>query len=284
MQNLVSVIMPVYQVHRIYLKRSIESIISQTYDNLEFIVVIDPSTSKKRREDVIATVDEYRDDKRIRVILNKVRKGFTRSLNSGIVSSKGEYIARMDSDDISANERLEKQLKFLKNSRAHIAGTWARIIDHEGKKIGVAKPPTDSETIKRLIMLHNPIIHGSVMMEKGVFRNIALYSPYFRANEDYEVWLRAINSGYLISNVPDFLFYLRENPASITRGSEWLANRLNYLRCKVFALIKYNYRSIRDVAYCLGSIMALFTYPKASPIKSLISNMQKRISQKYLKS
>ncbi|MFX0096386.1 MAG: glycosyltransferase [Candidatus Hodarchaeota archaeon] len=283
MQDLVSVIMPVYRTYGPYLEKSIESILNQTHDSLELITIIDPDLNDKHHKDVIAVINDYQDDKRIRVICNKTRKGFTRSLNRGIVSSKGEFIARMDSDDISVKTRLERELELLKSSKIHIVGTWAKIVDYEEKMVGVATPPTDSKAIRKIVMLHNPIIHGSVMIEKDVFRNIGLYSPHFRANEDYEVWLRAIKAGYLIANIPKFLFHLRENPTSITRGREWLINRLNYLRSKAFAAVQYGFRSLRDIAFCISTITALFTYPRAGPIRSLIANMQNRISQKHLK-
>jgi len=275
--------MPVYRTYRPYLKKSIESIINQTHENLELIIIIDPDPNNKHHKDVMAAINDYQDDKRIRVICNRTREGFTRSLNRGIVSSKGEFIARMDSDDISAKTRLKRELELLKSSKIHIVGTWARIVDHKEKIVGVATPPTDSKAIRKIILLHNPIIHGSVMIEKDVFRNIGLYSPHFRANEDYEVWLRAIKAGYLLANIPEFLFHLRENPTSITRGREWLINRLNYLRSKVIATVQYGFRSPRDIAFCISTITALFTYPRAGPIRSLIVNIQNRISQKHLK-
>ncbi len=283
MRDLVSVIMPVYRTYRSYLRKSIQSIINQTYDNLELIIIVDPGPNNKQHRDVMAAINEYQDDKRIRIIRNRTRKGFTRSLNRGIVSSKGELIARMDSDDVSAKTRLERELELLKSSKIPIVGTWARIVNYEDKIVGLVTPPTDSKAIRKIVMLHNPIIHGSVMLEKEVFRNIGLYSPHFRANEDYEVWLRAIRYGYRMANIPEFLFHLRENPLSITRGREWLINRLNYLRCKVIATVQYNFKSLRDIAFCISSITALITYPRAGPIRNLIVNMQNRISQKHLK-
>ena len=122
--KLLSIIMPIYNSSSILLKRSIDSILSQTHDNLELIIVMDKSTPEVDNE-ILNTLDNNRDDHRLKYLVHKTKKGLIASLNEGISLSKGQYIARADFDDVSSSERLECQLNFLEENQNHLVGSWA---------------------------------------------------------------------------------------------------------------------------------------------------------------
>ena len=123
--KLISVLMPVYNTKEEFLRTAIESILNQTFSNFEFIIINDGSTNNA--EDVILS---YKDDRII--YLKQENQGIVAALNNGWDRAKGEYIARMDSDDISFPERFEKQLKFLEeNPEYSLVGSWAEVIPNK---------------------------------------------------------------------------------------------------------------------------------------------------------
>ena len=116
---LISVIMPNYNTSVEYLSLAVDSILSQTYENFEFIIIDDCSTDES--VDYLASIT----DPRVRVIRNDVNRGITASLNVALDNARGDYIARMDSDDVSLPERFEKQIAFMEaNPDVIVCGTW----------------------------------------------------------------------------------------------------------------------------------------------------------------
>lgn len=225
----ISVIMSVYNGEK-FLKESVLSILNQTYADFEFIIINDGSTDLSL--EILRGFEEK--DKRIRLI-SRENKGLTPSLNEGIKLAQGEYIARMDSDDISMPERFEKQITFLeKNKDIALCGTWAINIDENGNEIGEYKTPITNKEIKKNILFHNPFIHPSVMIRKEIVNNIGLYNEKIKYAQDYEYWLRMIKKNK-VANLDDFLIKYRIAKKSMTRKSnipmrlEGLFMRLAYL-------------------------------------------------------
>jgi glycosyltransferase involved in cell wall biosynthesis len=143
----ISVVMSVYNGEK-YLRQAIESILQQTYTDFEFIIIDDGSTDSSRE-----IIQSY-DDKRIRLVINEQNIGLTKSLNKGIRLAKGEFIARMDADDISLPQRFEKQVAYLdSHPEVGVLGTYANIIDHRGKIINNIIFPTEHETILWTMLL-----------------------------------------------------------------------------------------------------------------------------------
>ena len=178
----ISVVMPVYNAKEEYLREAIESILNQTYTDFEFIIVNDGSTNNS--EEVILS---YK-DKRI-VYLKQDNQGVAKSLNNGIDIAQGEYIARMDSDDISLPERFAKQVKFLdEHPEISILGSWYETLP--GKKTIKAKAnPKYMDFIAS-----NFICHPSIMMRKADLDNHNLrYDPEYKS-EDYDLWSRAVKN------------------------------------------------------------------------------------------
>lgn len=195
---LISVVMPVYNGEK-YLKESIQSILNQTFKDLEFIIINDGSTDAT--EKIILSFS----DSRIVYIKNKINLQIVKSLNKGISLAKGKYIARMDSDDISLKNRLEKQIRFMeKNLDVSVCGTWVQTI---GAKEKVWKYPLSHEEIKISLMFNSSVAHPSVMIRKSLFKEFNYEEKYNKA-EDYALWVNAIEK-YRFANIPCVLFQYR---------------------------------------------------------------------------
>lgn len=207
----ISVIMSVYNGEK-FLEEAVLSVLNQTYKDFEFIIIDDGSTDSSL--EMLGGFEKK--DERIRLVSRK-NKGLTPSLNEGIKLAQGEYIARMDGDDISMPERFEKQLDFLeKNKEIALCGTWAINIDENGNEIGEYKTPTTHKEIKKMILFHNPFIHPSVMIRKSVFEKVGLYSEHFKHIEDYELWTRVL-AHFKTANIQEFLLKYRITGNGVTR-------------------------------------------------------------------
>ena len=189
---LVSVVMPVYNSEK-YIKEAIDSILAQTYSNFEFIIVYDKSTDK-----TLDIIKSYQ-DKRIKII-NGENKGLAAALNKGILSSKGKYIARMDSDDISLPERFEKQVACLNNNpEIGILGTKAQIIENETitNKFFLEdfyKYKNHIFEIGIVDVLNTCVFcHPTVMFNKKILlKDNLFYDNSINGGEDQELWTRAV--------------------------------------------------------------------------------------------
>lgn len=189
---LVSVVMPVYNSEK-YIKEAIDSILAQTYSNFEFIIVYDKSTDK-----TLDIIKSYQDE-RIKII-NGENKGLAAALNKGILSSKGKYIARMDSDDISLPERFEKQVACLNNNpEIGILGTKAQIIENEAITNrffleDFYKYKNHIFEIGIVDVLNTCVFcHPTVMFNKDILvKDNLFYDNSINGGEDQELWTRAI--------------------------------------------------------------------------------------------
>lgn len=222
----VSVIMSVYNGMP-FVRGAVESILGQTLKSIELIVVNDASTD--RTTSYLNSVK----DKRIKVIENKKNLGLAASLNKGLKISRGNFIARMDADDVSLPKRLKTQLEYMQNHKnIDICGTWVKLIDERDNEIGsVHKPVTDKE-IKRLNRWMTGIVHPTWFVKKKVFQKLGRYSEDWDYVEDMEFLLRAKN--FKMANIPEELVLWRsprnrrskENIEKIYRES--LKLRLHY--------------------------------------------------------
>lgn len=193
----ISVIMSVYNTKQEYLKQAIDSILSQTYTNFELIIVDDGSTV-----DIKPLVDNYSDE-RIKYF-RKENGGAASARNYGISHSEGEYIAIMDSDDVSHSDRLEKQIKYLENhSNISLVGSWFNIL-------GTSRVTKVPEFVKIMDLLADCcIIHPSVMYRKSDFDKYNLrYDENFICAEDYDLYSRAVKH-LSLSNVQESLLDYR---------------------------------------------------------------------------
>ena len=174
--------MPVYNGAK-YLNEAVDSILNQTLTNFEFLIIDDGSTDQS-----INQINAY-DDSRIQLIVNKNNIGQSAALNKGISLARGEYIARMDQDDISMPERLERQSEFMENHPdVDVLGTWVQLM---GKYDGILELETDSEKIKMNLLTDQNLAHPAVMIRKSTLLKYDLYyNPTYSIAQDYDLWVR----------------------------------------------------------------------------------------------
>lgn len=207
---LVSVLMPVYNGQR-YLLETVNSILGQDLTCFEFIIIDDGSTDRTLQilQEVAAK------DKRIR-ILSRANKGLVRSLNEGLAVCRGQYIARIDSDDIAKPSRLSKQVTYLENNDCICLGSWFDLIDQKGRFLTVTKPPLEDEKIQQLALAgHGSICHPASMMTRKALEQVGGYDEYFIITEDLDLWLRLGEIGRL-ANIPESLTQYRLHEGSIS--------------------------------------------------------------------
>jgi glycosyltransferase involved in cell wall biosynthesis len=193
-----------------FLCEAVESILNQDFKKFEFIIIDDRST-----DDSLEILKKYqKKDSRIVLIENKKNIGLTKSLNVGLKKSKGKYIARLDSDDISLKNRLKMQVDFLeKNKDIFLIGSGALNIDENSKSLGEYRPENDYKKTKSKLLESNCIYHSSVM-----FRNKGkiLYREKFPYSQDYDLYLRLLSKGKKISNLSEILIKYRINPRAVS--------------------------------------------------------------------
>jgi len=208
-EPIVSVIMPVYNGEP-YLREAIDSILAQTYTNFELLVVDDNST------DLTVNIVQSYADPRIR-LLTAAHEGIAQALNKGLAAARGNYVARMDSDDVSAPHRLEKQVAYLMLHQGVVmVGSWARLIDQESNNIGTCRTLlTRGRQLRVALWADNQFVHGSVMMRRDAVRAVADYRYDFTTSEDYDMWLRLAEIGEL-ANLAEPLYHLRVHQSSKT--------------------------------------------------------------------
>ncbi len=205
--ELVSILLPTYNCAP-YIKEAIDSILEQTYQNFELIVIDDCST------DATFEILETYKDPRMKLIRKPQQKGISDSLNIGISQSKGDFIARMDGDDISLPSRIEKQLNYLiSRPEILVLGTAIHIIGKE-KPEGVF---TSFDSIKAQFLVNNPIAHPSVMMRASLFKTHNLtYDSFKEPAEDFNLWVDVLAIGKM-ENLEEALLLYRKHPQQATR-------------------------------------------------------------------
>ena len=207
----VTVLMPVYNAGR-FLRAAIDSILTQTFENYEFLIINDASTDMSR-----SVITSYRDE-RIRLVDNERNLGLTGTLNKGLRLASGEIIARHDADDIAHPRRLEEQLQFLRqHSDVVLVGSQSWVIDEDGNYRGIILSKCCEErSIRWDLLFDNSFIHSAVMFRKdAIFNKLGGYDESFVFCQDYELWSR-VASGYRLCNLPARLMLYRTHPDSMT--------------------------------------------------------------------
>lgn len=202
---MLSVIMATFNEPVIYIKESIESILNQTYTNFEFII-IDDSTNAE----TIKMINSFAVDKRIIIVRQESRMGFVKALNEGLKIAKGQYIVRMDGDDISLKNRFELQLEYLNSHKnIDILGGNMLIINESGKVVSERKYPCNGLLLHLNSIFRSPVAHPTVMFRRSIIENDLFYDESFSKAEDTEFWFRLRNNGFVIANLPKNLLSFR---------------------------------------------------------------------------
>lgn len=205
----ISVILPVYNCEQ-FIYEAVNSVLLQTYEDFELLIIDDCST-----DNTLKIVEKFKDS-RILIIQKEKNTGYTDSLNYGVTIANGEYIARMDGDDICLPERFEKQVTFLdNNSNIALCGTAIKIIGEDR----IIRHPLKHEDIAIKLCFGNSFCHPSVMGKKEVFLENR-YDKNFEPAEDYDLWTRLAFKEELANLDEVLLFYrVHKNQISNTKSN-----------------------------------------------------------------
>lgn len=200
--------MPVYNGEK-YLKEAIESILSQTYKNFEFLIIDDGSTDASEK-----IIRKFSDD-RIRVLKNTRRLKLSGALNRGLDNANGEFVARMDADDIALPDRLDIQMKYLhQRPELGICGSWIQKFGNQDSDI--CEFPKTYEQVRSYALFDCPFAHPTVMIRKSFFDSHGLrYNGAYYPTEDYELWNRALDY-FAGENIEKVLLKYRVHNKSMT--------------------------------------------------------------------
>lgn len=205
MRELVSVIMSTYNEKLEYVEKAINSMLNQTWDALEIVIVID----NPENTELIGLIEKYeKNNSNIIVIHNERNIGLPSSLNKALEYVNGQYIARMDADDISFPERIEKQIAFLKSNELDMVACKKIDIDENDNIIRKNGKVVRNKRINKVLPYANFIVHPSVLMKTSMIKTLSGYRD-FKASQDYDLWLRMITHGYAIGIIEEELIYYR---------------------------------------------------------------------------
>ncbi len=203
--------MSVYNEPLKWLNQSIDSVLEQTFQNFELILIND----NPRDLNLFNFLnDKKKQSDKILLINNKINRGLTKSLIKGVQTASGSYIARMDADDISLSNRLEIQYEYLtKNKQFYLIGTGKYNIDNKGNILQIIHPLTREDRLKKKLLTQNVICHSSIF-----FRNDKriTYRDKFVYAQDYDFYLQLLHAGKRITNISNILVKYRINQNAIT--------------------------------------------------------------------
>lgn len=210
---LVSVILPVFKCGN-YLSKCLDSIINQSINSFEVIAIYD-----KSNDNSYEILSKYASqDPRIKII-HGTNDGLIKALNDGIDNATGKYIARMDSDDISTQDRFEKQIHTLESHHADICGGHYYIIGQNDEYLSARVVPCSNDSILLALSLNVPFAHGSVMFRGDFIRDnkIRYGNTSFKYSEDYALWTMMHFQGAKFCNANDWIFKYRDHQASLSK-------------------------------------------------------------------
>lgn len=205
----VSVVMPAFNAQQ-YIAESVASVLSQTYQDLELIIVDDGSTDES------TFIIESFHDPRVRILHNGTNCGIVASLNRGISSARGKYIARMDADDLCFPQRIERQALFMEqHPEIGISGTFVKTV---GLVPEIWRYPTNHEEVKAKLLFGSSLAHPSVMMRRSIIeKHKLMYRDQYPHAEDYDLWVR-YSDVVKFANIPEVLLLYRIHDAQVSQA------------------------------------------------------------------
>jgi glycosyltransferase involved in cell wall biosynthesis len=254
----VSIIMPVYNAEK-YLNETIDSVLNQTYDDFEFLIIDDGSTDRS-----LQILNSY-NDPRLKVFKNGKNIGYVKTLNKLLELSKGEYIARQDNDDISFPNRIEKQVHFL-NSHKDIGICGTNVLTFGTKKKKTLFPIEDYE-IRAYMIIKSPFCHPTIMFRKSIFDDmgVAKYDESLCPAEDYAMWFE-ISKKTKLANLSEPLLKYRwhENNTSQLKKNIQI-EKANTIRKHIL-----QFTLLIDISDEEASLLNLITFPELITKNNLI--------------
>ncbi len=220
-----SVLLSVYEnENHEYLRQALNSIIEQSLMPDEIVIVQDGMLGGSLERVIKEFYNQY--PKLVKIVGFQERRGLGPALRDGILKCSHEYIARMDTDDIAVPYRFEKQIKYLEmHPQVAVLGGWIKEFSaNAAEPESLTKLPCSCEEIKVYAKRRNPFRHMTVVLKKSVVLDSGNYRD-FPGFEDYDLWIRIIQKGYIVENLPEYLVNVRA-------GQEMFARRggLGYLQ------------------------------------------------------
>jgi glycosyltransferase involved in cell wall biosynthesis len=224
---LISVLLSVYN-GRLYVQEAVESILSQTLGDFELLIIDDGS----KDDSVLILKRLEKQDSRIRLIARENR-GLTVTLNELFASSRGEFLARMDCDDVALPHRFAVQIDALRrHPKVVCTGGCFELIDASGRSLTTLRPPTDNAEIQRQVLRgHGAICHPCAMIRRDAMQQIGGYDERYRTAQDLDLWLRLGEVGEL-ANVPETILKFRLHESSVSETRRLEQRRYARLACE----------------------------------------------------
>lgn len=227
----VTVLMTAFNEQKL-IKTTIKSILRQSYSDFEFLIVDDAS-----KDSTVSIIESF-NDSRIRIIKNQENKGISESSNIGLKAATGEYIFRMDADDVANRDRIKKQVEFLdEHPNVGIVGSWLRYMHSYVRRKG----PVDPKEVKASLFFHNVLSHPTVVLRKKCIDEFDIkYNPNYLIAHDYDLFCKGSHC-FDVANIPKSLVVYRVHPGSISvskrermfqESREIKMNQLSYLKIK----------------------------------------------------
>ena len=210
-----SVVMSTYREPEEYIRLAVRSVLEQTYTDFEFIIVIDDPENKEMERWLTAFAAE---DDRIVILKNEKNLGLVGALNRALEAVRGEFVARMDSDDIAMPDRFEKQLAYLESHKLDLVGALIRRMDEEGEVLsGLDTRHYPPEVIMNELRVTDCVPHPTWLLRREVYERLGGYRLINRC-EDYDFLLRALKAGYSIGLCDEYLLNYRIFTKSISQS------------------------------------------------------------------
>lgn len=237
----ITVLMTVYNRENVC--NTIDSILNQSYNNFEFLIIDNASTDRTRE-----VILSYKDP-RIRLVVNDKNMGQTYSLNRGLELASGKYIARIDSDDIALPHRLEKQVQFLEdNSDYGLVGSWVTYIDDDNKLTITMKMPVTNEGFMVMQKISCAMYHPAAMYRTSIIRlNNIKYDYDIHMAEDYDLW-RQLSQYSKVLNLPEVLIYYRKGGSNDSvRHADLMYDECFSVRTKICKYLDYDKGMLTEI-------------------------------------
>lgn len=268
---LVSVIMPVYNAEQ-YIKQAVESILNQTYQKFEFIIVDDASTDSTSK----ILKDFQKKDRRITLISNKANLGVTKSLNKAVAKALGKYIVRMDADDWSYPERFALQVDLMEHHPdVVVSGSYIEVCDKDLKTKYIRKYHLDDTSIRKHIFRYSPFAHPATIWKAQVLKR-ERYNERIETCQDYELYFRVGKIGRFM-NLNKSLLKLRIHEGAISTAKSDLQSRTTVLiRLYAVLMLGYNMSAFDKLYNLLQEVIVVSLFPVK--VRFFIFNLLRRFN------
>lgn len=252
----ISVLMPAYNTEK-YVGEAIESVLNQTFKDFEFIIIDDGSTDKTWE-----IIQEYaKKDNRIVALKNETNLKICKTLNRGIEIAKGKYIARMDADDWSYPDRLERQFVFMEsNPNVVISGGTMEVCDESLNVLNRRRYNLTDTEIRKKLFRYSPFCHATTIMKTELVKSVQGYNSELHGAEDYDLYFRLGSYGHF-ANLADVLYKMRVNTNGIClsdiKKQEYLT-----LFIRIKSIVEYGYQmGWLDKLYLVGQYISTYLLP-----------------------